>query len=157
MNQEINYKIAETDKDFEDGKALFLEYATALNIDFSFQNFTAELQSVNKKYATPEGGLILAYYRNEAIGCSGIRWLEDGIGELKRLYVRDTMRGHGLGFTLMEKSLITARNLGYQKVRLDTLTSMESAIKLYETFGFYEIPGYCFNPFPNARFYEILL
>lgn len=157
MEERITYRIATQEKEFKEGISLFREYANYLNIDFSFQNFDEELLSVDKKYGSPEGGLIIAYCNNEAIGCVGIRFLEVGICELKRLYVKDSMRGRKVGYCLMEKSLNLVRELGYYKVRLDTLTSMKSAILLYESYGFYEIPPYCYNPLSNARYYEINL
>jgi hypothetical protein len=59
-------------------KSLFTAYATSLNIDLSFQNFTAELDSLPGSYAAPFGALYLAITPDqEAIGCVGLRPLPE--------------------------------------------------------------------------------
>ena len=86
--------------------------------------------------------LILALNGIEAIGCVGVRKIEPGIAELKRLYVRDSHRGLKVGVTLLEKAVESARNLGYSRIRLDVIPTLQKAKQLYQSFGFYEIPHY---------------
>jgi putative acetyltransferase len=68
--------------------------------------------------------------------------MEEGIGEIKRLYVRPAVRRHGLGRRLVERALKEARRVGYRTVRLDTLREMRVAIALYTAFGFKEVAPY---------------
>lgn len=151
---EITYRLAATDDEFEQGKHLFREYAISLGVDLSFQDFDNELKTIDQQYNKPSGALLLVYDKGSAIGCAGIRKIDDEIAELKRMYVRNEYRGYGIGVRLMERSLEIARDLGYRKIRLDTLSTMEKAQALYRSFGFYEIPSYRFNPLEGTIYME---
>jgi GNAT superfamily N-acetyltransferase len=83
---------------------------------------------------------------------------EDGVGEMKRLYVRGRHRGTGLGRTLAEQVLREAGGLGYHAVRLATVPPvMGSAVALYHSLGFREVPAYCSHPVPGTVFMELRL
>lgn len=157
MQTTIQYKIARSAEEFEHGKVMFQEYAGSLSFDISFQDFDEELENISKKYNLPTGGLVLAYQDNAVVGCAGVRFLEEGISELKRLYVSNSMRGRRIGYTLLNQSLQLGRALGYKKMRLDTIEEMTKAISMYQSAGFYEIPPYCFNPMAGAKYMEIVL
>ena len=157
MKTGFHIHTAETQEDFELGKMLFQEYVHSLNIDLSFQNFTQELESINDQYNKPNGALILAFHGTTAIGCSGLRKLDQETAELKRVYVKSKYRGHHLGTALLQNSIEQARKLNYKKIRLDTLKDMLRAHQLYHSFGFYKIPAYKSNPLPGTLYMEKLL
>ncbi len=139
-------------------RTLFREYAGSLNFDLCFQDFEQELTSLPGPYAPPSGRLLLATVAEKPAGCVALKKLADGVCEMKRLYVRDAYRGTGLGRTLAEQIIREARDLGYEAIRLDTVPSvMGSAVGLYRSLGFREIPPYCFNPVPGALFLELPL
>jgi putative acetyltransferase len=137
---------------------LFEEYAAALSIDLCFQNFAQELATLPQMYAPPHGALLLAEIANVPAGCVAVRNLDATTCELKRLYVRPQHRGHNLGRRLTESALETARALGYQRIRLDTLPEMQAAQRLYESLGFHDIaPYYGGDPLAGQRFMEARL
>jgi ribosomal protein S18 acetylase RimI-like enzyme len=78
----------------------------------------------------------------EIVGTAGVRRLETGVGEIKRMWVRPDCQGHGLGRRLIDRCLEEARALGFRVVRLDTEWTMEAALHLYRSRGFTEIPDY---------------
>ena len=144
----------QTEAEFAAASALFKEYAQWLNIDLSFQNFEEELLQLKEMYSEPGGAIFLLQHVEDYIGCVAIRKKENGIAELKRMYIKTTTRKAGGGTLLLEKALVAARKLGYKLIRLDTLANMTPAIDLYKKHGFYEIGPYYFNPEENAVFFE---
>ncbi len=138
-------------------RRLFLEYAAFLGVDLWFQGFEQELAELPGAYAPPNGRLLLAFVDGTPVGCVALRESEDGICEMKRLYVQPGFRGMGLGRRLAEVIIREAREIGYQKMRLDSLTSLKEAAALYRSLGFVEIPPYRFNPLPDAVFMELVL
>ena len=144
-------------EDIEAVRELFLEYARWLGFDLRFQGFSDELVRLPGEYAPPSGRLFLVSESDQWAGCVGLRPLEIGICEMKRLYVRPAFRGCGIGRKLALAVIDAARHVGYARVRLDTLGSMKEAITLYESLGFQEVPPYCFNPIDGARYFELLL
>ena len=138
-------------------RELFTEYANSIEIDLCFQSFDRELAELPGKYAPPGGRLFLAMENESAAGCVALRKIEDGVCELKRLYVRPAFRGSGLGRKLSETVISAAREIGYRRMRLDTLSSMTPAIALYASLGFQRIAPYYDNPSGCAVFMELKL
>jgi ribosomal protein S18 acetylase RimI-like enzyme len=142
----------------EQARALFLEYANSLDFDLCFQSFDEELKGLPGSYAPPTGRLLLAYCDGQAAGCIALRKLEDQICEMKRLYVRPAYRGKGVGRKLVDAVIAEGRDIGYQRMRLDTIeSSMRDAIALYRRRGFREIAPYRTNPIAGALYLELLL
>ena len=147
---------AETPEQIETARQLFREYEAWLGMDLCFQGFEDELRNLPGKYAKPDGRLLLALVDDRAAGCIALRSLGDGVCEMKRLFVRDDFRGHGLGLLLVEKVIAEARDAGYSKMRLDTFPpKMGKAVKLYESHGFREIAPYYDNPHSGVLFLEL--
>ena len=136
---------------------MFEEYAASLAIDLCFQGFAQELATLPKMYGPPSGALLLAEIDATPAGCVAVRPLDAATCELKRLYVRPTHRGHNLGRLLTESALATARALGYERIRLDTLAEMQQAQRLYESLGFHDIAPYYGEPIPGQRIMEASL
>lgn len=136
---------------------LFREYADWLGIDLAFQGFEKELSIIHEMYAPPHGALFVVYDQNEAIGCLGLRKIGDGVGELKRMYLKESYRQKGIGKMMLDAALEKARSIGYQKVRLDTLDTMSPAMRFYEKNGFSKIEAYYHNPIAGAVYFEISL
>jgi putative acetyltransferase len=148
---------AHTEERVPDIRILFQEYADWLGFDLCFQNFDRELAGLPGDYAPPGGRLYLAAVDEAIAGCVGLRPLEAGVCEMKRLYVRPQFRGRGLGRMMAEKVIDDAREIGYERMCLDTLSWMTEALRLYESLGFVYIEPYRHNPIEDARYLELIL
>jgi putative acetyltransferase len=156
-DQYIIYKIAYTEGEFDQARVLFKEYADALGVDLSFQDFEKELETIHVQYNKPGGGLLLAYANDYPLACAAVRRSDDRTAELKRMYVKGGYRGRWIGVELLNRSLNMAKDLGYKKIRLDTLENMTKAQELYKSFGFCIIPPYRFNPIRGTIYMEKML
>lgn len=145
--------------EIESARALFREYAAGLGIDLSFQGFEQELATLPGEYAAPRGALLLALVDGVPVGCCALRPLMSdsypGACEMKRLYVRKTLRGLGLGRQLAEAIIEAARLAGYDALLLDTLDDMEAARTLYQDLGFEEVPPYYLSEIAGAHYLKL--
>ena len=139
----------------EDVRALFLEYAASLDVDLGYQGFADEVAGLPGDYAAPRGVLLLARDDDGALGCVGVRAIDDETCEMKRLYVRPRGRGTGLGRTLTLEAIAFAQGRRYRVMRLDTLPSMRAAQAMYRALGFREIPPYRHSPVAGNLYMEL--
>ena len=147
--------LATSGQHIEDARALFGEYETWLGMSLCFQNFEEEVATLPGRYASLGGRLYVAYDEGEPIGCIALRGIAAGVCEMKRLYLRDAARGKGVGLRLIEQVLADAREIGYEKMRLDTYPpKMGKAVSLYESHGFHTIDPYYENPHGDTLFME---
>jgi GNAT superfamily N-acetyltransferase len=138
--------------------ALFYAYADFLGVDLTYQKFEAEMASMPGHYAPPRGELLLARDKDgAALGCVGLRPLEDGVCEMKRLYVAPKARGLGLGRALADAVVAEGRRIGYREMRLDTLPKLNAAVTLYDTMGFKRIAAYYDTPIAGTLFFSLNL
>ena len=145
-------------EDIDDARAIFREYEQWLGMSLCFQSFEEEVADLPGKYSPPSGRLYLARVHGETVGCIALRPIEEGICEMKRLFLRDSARGKGIGVALIEKVISDAVEIGYERMRLDTYPpKMGKAVSLYEAHGFYEIPAYYHNPHDGVLFMEKVL
>ena len=141
--------------DIAHARRLFRAYANWLGVDLCFQGFERELAELPGCYAPPAGRLLIARVGGEIVGCVGLRPLETGVCEMKRLWVEPGFAGHGVGRALAEAIIAAARQIGYQRMRLDTLPArMPAAQHLYAALGFREIPAYYHNPLAGVVMLE---
>jgi len=156
---------------------LIRQFLAELNEDLTFQSVEQELQQLPGKYSQSLGGclLLLVFDGNSGsnsgnisssissiidrrdvipVGTVALRKLDDGIGEIKRMFIKPDQRGRGLSRVLLSRLLEEARVLHYHTLRLDTLTRLTAANALYRSMGFYEIPPYYFNPINDVLYLE---
>lgn len=140
--------------ELEEVRNLFREYQAELDVDLCFQSFEEELATLPGKYAPPNGELLIGLVNDEIEGCVAFRFLEPGVCEMKRLFVRPEARSSGLGGLLVEEILKGASAAGYEKMVLDTLNRLQNARKLYERNGFITVLAYYDNPLEGVIFME---
>jgi putative acetyltransferase len=147
-----------TPEDLAQVRRLFRAYADWLAVDLCFQGFEREVAELPGCYAPPSGRLLVARVAGDVVGCVGVRPLEPGVCEMKRLWVEPGFAGHGIGRALAEAIIEAARAIGYERMRLDTLPDrMPAAQHLYASLGFREIPPYYHNPLAGVVMLELVL
>ncbi|MGB5289131.1 MAG: GNAT family N-acetyltransferase [Ignavibacteriaceae bacterium] len=151
-------KLCKTSPEFEKARKVTEEYIDWLGMDLTFQKVENELAGFTAMYSPPEGCYLIAFAENgETAGGVGLRKFEEGICEMKRLYVYPKYLKKGLGEALCRELIKQAKKFGYKKMRLDTIGKLKVANKLYDKLGFYEIEPYRANPDKTARFMEYIL
>lgn len=146
----------------EEIRELFSEY-TAMLIEgdpkfkeyLEIQNYDKELEDLQYKYGLPYGRLYLVYWDEALAGCIGLRKINNDVCEMKRLYVRPAFRKNGIGDYLVKRIIEDAKEIGYSKMRLDTLPFLKGAERLYIRNGFYEIPCYNNSPMDNSIYMQL--
>jgi ribosomal protein S18 acetylase RimI-like enzyme len=156
--ESVTISPAQSGADIAQAQELFEEYAAWLGFSLCFQNFDQELATLPGKYAPPSGRLLLAHVDGALAGCGALRALEDGVCEMKRLYIKPEFRGRGIGRKIAERLIEEARAIGYALMRLDTEPQrMPEANRLYRELGFYKIPAYYHNPRADVCYLELRL
>ncbi len=138
-------------------KQLFQEYWNSFGFTPCFQGFDHELENLPGSYAPPSGRLALAYLNGTAVGCVAMRRFDRQRCEAKRLYVRPTVRGQGVGRALLEWLIHEARSAGYAEMLGDSMPVMSEAIAMYERIGFQRIDPYAEQPTPGAIYLRLAL
>ena len=146
----------------EEIKGLFSEYTNMLiegdpkfKEYLEIQNYDAELENLEDKYGLPYGRLYLVYWNKALAGCIGLRKIDNSTCELKRLYIKPEFRKKGIGDFLVKKIIADAKEIGYTKMRLDTLPFLKGAERLYRRNGFYDIPCYNNSPMDNSIYMQL--
>lgn len=141
----ITIRPCETNEDFAAAAGLMAELgdwdsAETEKLGFSAQDvvdfYYAAGGAPAGAYAAREGLTLLGYAEADVGGCIAYRQLEPAICELKRLYVRPRFRGTGLGRGLVSNLIARARAARYTCMRLETVSFMGDAIRIYEDMGF---------------------
>jgi GNAT superfamily N-acetyltransferase len=143
--------------DLDAVRDLLLEYTGALNFDLCFQDFESEFEGLPGAYAPTAGTLLLARVDGAVAGCVGVRPLDAGRCEMKRLYLREPFRGGGRGRRLVEQVVAFARGAGHARMVLDTLPQMVAAMRLYRELGFVRCMPYYDNTPINSTCLELVL
>jgi GNAT superfamily N-acetyltransferase len=90
----------------------------------------------------PHGTFLVAWLDDVAVGCGGLRKVDDGVGELKRMFVAEQVRRRGVARALLERLERDARALGYGRLVLETGTKQPEAIELYLAHDYEPIEPY---------------
>jgi len=143
---------ATTDDQIHKTQELFVEYFDFLRADVDkvddlndvppLAGYREEIASLPGRYAPPDGRLLLAFDEAEAAGCVAFYKLDEGVCEVKRLWVRPNFRGKKIGRILVETLIEEAQYSGYAAIVLSTVDVLTEAIALYQSLGFEQIEPY---------------
>jgi ribosomal protein S18 acetylase RimI-like enzyme len=120
------------------------EFGVGFEIDALLEGDMAGLD----KFLPPRGRLLLAEHGGHVAGLGCMRQIRDGVGEIKRMYVRPQFRRLGIGRALAEGLIAEARAMGHRQVWLDSPRSWTAAHALYRSLGFEEIEPYAESEIP---------
>ena len=146
---------AHTEKYLPVVRTLFRAYRSSIDTNLCFQQFEEELAALPGAYAPPDGCLLLAAWSDKNAGCVALHKLDDGVCEMKRLFVAPEFQGQGIGIRLILEAIRRAREMSYQHMRLDTLPTMTKAIALYESLGFVDMASYGRNVVAGVRYMQL--
>lgn len=114
---------------------------------YSAQGKLSEMDDVRKNYFENCGTFLVTVDDGRIIGTGAIRWLEEGVCELKRMWLLTEYHGQGLGYRMMQELFKIARDMGYKAIRLETDRVVQTrAVNFYKKLGFYEIPRFGDDP-----------
>jgi len=122
-------------------------YLAHIGEDLDGEGLDHDIAHWEREYGGASGALLVVEDpARDLVGTAGVRSLEPGVGEIKRMWIRPACQGLGLGRRLLSRCLDEARALGFRVLRLDTERRMATALHLYRSCGFTEIPDYNGNP-----------
>ncbi len=146
-----------TPQSLQDAAALLSTYADSRRDDPAHPLICADIKALPGVYAPPRGALLLARCGGDAMGCVAYRYSDEGICEMKRLYVHPGHRGEHVGLRLCHALLRHAHRNGYTHMRLDSVPRMTEARQLYDRMSFPRTSAYWNNPNPGTTYYEVNL
>jgi len=105
----------------------------------------------------PNGEMVVAYLREEPVGCGALKHFGGGVTDIKRMWLGEAARGLGLGRRLLETLERRAADAGARTVRLETSNLLVEAIALYRSAGYREVPAFNDEPFAHHWFEKRLI
>jgi GNAT superfamily N-acetyltransferase len=123
------------------GRALFAQYIALVGARHGVDDLTPieRIFATETAFAAAGAAWLVAYVDGLPVGCGGLRTLQPGVGEIKRMFVSEAARGSGLGRRLLRELEDRARAAGHERVRLLTTPMLSEACALYAAEGYTEI------------------
>ena len=116
-------------------------------VKFSAQGKLSEMDDVQRNYFDNGGKFLVTIKEGRIIGTGAIKYLEDGICEVKRIWLLSQYQGQGIGYRMIQELFNIARQKGYKTIRLETDPVIQKrAVEFYKRLGFYEIPRFGDDP-----------
>jgi DNA-binding MarR family transcriptional regulator/GNAT superfamily N-acetyltransferase len=128
----------------------------ALNVDWIERHFALEpadlkaLDQPEQYILAPGGCILLAEMAGQVIGaCALLKQAEDRY-ELAKMAVSPAVQGRRIGLRLGEAVVQRARELGAQRVYLESNSKLTAALGLYHKLGFQHLPQAIPSPYARA-------
>lgn len=135
-------------------RQLMTEYAALPHTAGRWLTMEADLLRLPQPFVPPTGRLLIATVDGHEVGCGALMMLEPEVAEIKRMYVRPSARGRGIGATLLRALIAEAGAMGAVRLRLDTAPELSAALDLYRQFGFTPIAPYRAGLLADALCFE---
>lgn len=134
----MKIKLLRTNSDNAD----FRELVALLDADLAIRDgaehsFYAQYNKIDKIRE-----VIVAYENEAAVGCGAFKEYSRGTAEIKRMYVRENMRGKGIAGKVLNELENWAKELNFAECVLETGLKQPEAIRLYQKSGYEIIPNY---------------
>jgi len=164
MKAIITFHQVQSDEEKEQAGFLIREYLVWLNervqrdygLEFDIEAMLESDLTEPDKFMPPYGRFYLARYGDHVAGVGCLKKLEEGIGEIQRMYVLPVFRGKGLGRALVNRLIEDARAIGYRQLKLESLEFLDAAHSLYHSVGFRQIDPYAENSMKSYQAEETL-
>lgn len=149
----VEFHQVKTNAQKEQAGALIREYLDSLNkriqhdydIEFDVDGMVQSDLSDQAKFHPPSGRFYLVLLDENTAGVGCLKKLQESVGEIQRMYVSPNFRGKGLGRAIANRLIDDAREIGYRKLKLESLEFLDAAHTLYRSIGFKEIDPYAQN------------
>ena len=140
-------RFEQADPEKQPASELLAEMRVELNDVYEFFGRLDNPPLVPDELRGPDGVYLVGYEGLDAVAGGGLRRLDDGVAEIKRMFVRPAARSCGVARALLTALEQAALDLGYEKVRLDTGPKQVHGLALYRSAGYVDVPPYNDNPF----------
>ena len=127
------------------GRELLDELIELLNTQYPGRAAKPGSVTTPDEMVAPDGAFLVGYEDGRAVAIGGLRRLDDGVCEIKRMYVVPDARSRGVGRALLDALEDAARAIGYERVRLDAGPAQQHSQVLFAKTGYVEIPKYNAN------------
>jgi pimeloyl-ACP methyl ester carboxylesterase/GNAT superfamily N-acetyltransferase len=140
--QSLRIRIREEHFDSPDSAALVADYVAEIKAMYPEWTPDVPPRMTGHDVEPPDGRWLVAYHDERAVGCAGLKRLDDDTAEIKRIYVAPNARGTGVARALLSRLEQTAREAGYRTVRLDTGAKQQASVALFSSSGYEPIADY---------------
>ena len=143
-----------------------IDEATSAAVRYCFESYFVELdarletgfdpgRSISAdadELSEPNGLVLVAWLRDEPVGCGALKLHGHDPAEIKRMWVAPTARGLGLGRRLLRELEASAERRGATRTRLETNRALTEAIDLYRSAGYSEVAAFNEEPYADHWF-----
>ncbi|WP_407358985.1 GNAT family N-acetyltransferase [Microbacterium sp. LTA6] len=95
------------------------------------------------------GFLVLVRDGADAVGCGGVRIVEQHVGELTRIYLDPVVRGRGAGRALLSELEAISIRRGIRTLRLTVRQDLVEAHGLYRRSGYEPVEAFSTSPYAD--------
>jgi GNAT superfamily N-acetyltransferase len=114
------------------------------------------ISATDEEMTPPAGLFLVATLDGEPVGCGALKFHSEAPAEVKRMWVAQAARGHGLGRRLLAELEAHAAANGVRTLRLETNRSLREAIGLYRSAGYREVAAFNDEPYAHHWFEKSL-